>query len=161
MTVVNVTKIRAVIEDPREPNLSCYSSDIATLAAVAVSKIFANHQTTHTPKKADTNMISINSSNPNYMSDDDVLKASKKRYIPGIMGIDNPVALVKTLNRLGLCSNEMADPLQKLAAQKRPLAEFFTVSVHEVDRALKDVECSPQDRIGFKNSLLRAKLMTA
>ena len=73
---------------------------------------------------------------------------------------DLSASAVKTLNRLGLCSNEMADPLKKLAAQKRPLSEFFQVSVYDVDRALKGVEASPEDRIGFKSSLARAGLMT-
>jgi hypothetical protein len=80
--------------------------------------------------------------------------------VSGIIANDNPVALVKALHRLGLCSHEMSDPLQKLAAQKRPLNEFFQVSVYDVDMALKDVEASPQDRIGFKSSLKRAGLMT-
>jgi hypothetical protein len=162
------TKIKAIAEDPKSPFLECYdATNIESLAAIAVSRAFANNPTTTTipnpinpipttTKKEATTMSVENFGNPNY-----VTSTPSKRFVSGIMGIDNPVALVKTLNRLGLCPNAMAEPLQALAAAKRSLAEFFTVSVYEVDLALKDVECSPQDRIGFKNSLLRAGLMTA
>jgi len=155
------TRIKAIAEDQKSPFLECYdATSIESLAALAVQKVFATNPINPTTKltKESTKQMSVeNFGNPNYVTG----PAAPKRFVSGIIANDNPVALVKTLNRLGLCSNQMADPLQKLAAAGRPLKEFFTVSVYEVDRALKDVECSPQDRIGWKNSLLRAGLMTA
>jgi hypothetical protein len=149
------TKIRAVREDPDHPHLDCYSNDVATLAALAVSKVFSNHQPTTTPKKVDIEMIDINPANPNYNP-----TASTKRYVAGIGANDNAQALVGALHRLGLMSHDMETPLKTLAAKGQPLSPYFQVSVYEVDRALKDVaNVSTQDRIGFKSSLHRAGLL--
>lgn len=152
---VVVTKINAVREDLTNPHMNCYANDIATQVALSVTRVFANHQPTTPPKESENNMTVENFGNPNYVTG----PAAPKRFVSGIIANDNPVALVKALNRLGLCSNEMADPLQKLAAAGRPLGEFFKVAMHDVDRALFGVEGDPRDRIGFKNSLLRAGLI--
>jgi hypothetical protein len=150
---VKVTKIKAIREDPKDPRMDCYANDVATQAALEISKVFSNQPN---PKPESSKQMSIiNYGNPELNP-----TIAPKRFVVGVIANDNPVALVKTLNRLGLCSNEMADPLKKLAAQKRPLSEFFQVSVYDVDMALKGVEASPEDRIGFKSSLKRAGLMT-
>jgi hypothetical protein len=153
-----LTKIKAVREDPKDPIKDCYPTTPEALVALSLTRVIANHQPTSL-KEESTPMISINPANPNYLTDDDVIKASKKRYVSGVGANDNPIALVGALHRLGLCSSEMAEPLKKLAAQKRPLNEFLQVSLHDVDRALAGVECTPLERMGFKNSLNRAGLL--
>jgi hypothetical protein len=139
------TKIRAIAEDPSAPLVDCYdSNDVATLAALAISKVFSNHKPTTTPKKEVTPM----SLNPEYAT---VAKAPK-RHIPGI-GAGRCDRLVETLTRLGLCPGELAVPLKQLAAAGRPIKEFYTVDIDQLDRALNGVECSIEDRMRFKHSL--------
>jgi hypothetical protein len=101
--------------------------------------------------KKDTITMSLN---PEYAT---VAKAPK-RHIPGI-GAGRGDRLVETLTRLGLCSSELAVPLKELAAAGRPIKEFFTVNIDELDRALNTVECSIEDRMRFKHSLHVAGLL--
>ena len=82
-----------------------------------------------------------------------------KVHIPGI-GVGSPARLIEVLNRLGLCTSEMAEPLQQLAAAGKPLKQYFQVSVHDLDRKLENVNCSTTQRLQFKASLDRAGLLT-
>jgi hypothetical protein len=56
--------------------------------------------------------------------------------------------------------HELATPLKQLAAAGKPLKEFFTVSVWDLDRAPQNVDCSIQNRMQFKASLDRAGLLS-
>jgi hypothetical protein len=81
-----------------------------------------------------------------------------KAHMP--IGTGSPARLIETLNRLGLVTSEMAEPLTQLAAAGKPLGKYFTVSVHDLDRALAGVECSVTSRMQFKAGLDRAGLLS-
>jgi hypothetical protein len=151
--MVTVTKIKAIREDPKDPRLECYSSDIATLATVAVSKAFSHQPPT---TKESENIMS------NYTGVtglDGPAFPSAKRFVTGVSANDNAQAIVKTMHRLGLVSAELETPLVQLAAHGKPLGQYFQVSLYDLDQALKNVEASPQDKIGFKSSANRAGLL--
>jgi len=82
-----------------------------------------------------------------------------KRFVSGVNANDNTQAIVKTLHRLGLVSHELEAPLVQLAAAGKPLAQYFQVSLYDLDQALKDVAAEPVDRLGFKASLRNAGLL--
>jgi hypothetical protein len=152
------TRIKAIAEDPTSPDLTCYdATDIESLAALAVSKIFATNPTTTKPTKETKSMSynSINPANPDYVTSE-----APKRFVNGVMANDNPQALIKTLHKLGLVGNDIVDPLVQIAAAGKPLGHLFQVSLYDVDRALKGVaNADPQARIGFKASLRNAGLL--
>jgi hypothetical protein len=155
--MVIVTKIKAIREDPKDPHLDCYSTnDVATLAALEISKVFANNPILTTPPKKEDIM-----SNPSGLVDSYSYSYSKapKRHVPGI-GSASPARLVDTLSRLGLVPSNLVDPLKTLSAHGKPLAPYFTVSIDELDMALNGVECSTENRIRFKQALVAAGLLS-
>jgi hypothetical protein len=141
------TKIRAVREDPSAPILECYADDPAVLA-----KFFASRSTTTSSTKGKPYM----SLNPEYVT----AAAKPKRAVMGVGANYNVSALIGTLQRLELCPSGLAEPLKQLAAAGQPLAQYYQVSVWDLDRALSDVDCSVSQRLQFKSSLDRAGLLT-
>jgi hypothetical protein len=140
------TKIRAVREDPASPILECYADDPAALA-----KLFASHSTTTSTKEKPYMSL-----NPEYVT----AAAKPKRAVMGVGANYNVSALIGTLQRLELCPSGLAEPLKQLAAAGQPLAQYYQVSVYDLDRALSDVDCSVSQRLQFKSSLDRAGLLT-
>jgi hypothetical protein len=150
------TKIKAIAEDPTAPDLECYdATNIESLAALAVSKVFAN------------NPISIKSTKESIMTNytgvtgpgfDGPAKVAK-RFVSGVNANDSTQAIVKTLHRLGLVSNELQTPLVQLAAAGKPLGQYFQVSLYDLDRALSDVDADAGSKIGFKASVRNAGLL--
>lgn len=142
------TKIRAVIENPDDPFLDCYSTnDIATQVALSLA---SNHQPATTLTKETTTM----SLNPEFTTS----PRATKQHIPGIHAA-RADRLVETLTRLGLCPSDLAVPLKQIAASGRPIKEFYQVSIDELDRALNTVEVSLENRMAFKWSLRQAGLL--
>jgi hypothetical protein len=143
------TKIRAIREDLNDPFMKSYdATDVSTLAALAVLKVFPNHQPTTKPKE-DTNMSYLQFP---------VTPQVTKRHVPGI-GAGSPARLVDTLSRLGLCPSELIEPLKTLAAHGKPTSPYFQVSVDALDVALGGVEASIEQRMAFKYSLKQAGLL--
>ena len=144
---MKIHKLRAVTEDPSAPFLDCYDqNDPNAIAILAVAR------TTITPPPTKAKHMSLNPVN---------ITAEKRSKVPmpGI-GHGSPARLLDTLSRLGLCSNEMATPLKSISAAGHPINHLFTVSVHELDRALEGVECKVADRINFKNALSNLGILT-
>jgi hypothetical protein len=108
-----------------------------------------------TTTKTKANIMSFN---PEYVSASS--KPATKQAVPGIGPSGDPARLIGVLQNLGLCPHELATPLKQLAAAGKPLKEFFTVSVWDLDRALQNVDCSIQNRMQFKASLDRAGLLS-
>jgi hypothetical protein len=142
-------KIRAVREDSENPILACYSTDDPT----ALAKMFAARvipTTTPTPKKEVTTM----SLNPEFTT----APRPVKQHVSGI-GAGSPGRLVEVLSHLGLCPSELQASLKTLAAHGKPLAQYYQVSVDQLDLALMNVEASVDQRFAFKYSLKRAGLL--
>jgi hypothetical protein len=151
------TKIKAIAEDPTAPFLECYATDdIDVAVALQISKVFAAHQPTTTAKKEES-IMSANYTGVTGL-DGPALK-SAKRFVTGVSANDNAQAIVKTLHRLGLVSHELETPLVQLAARGKPLGQYFQVSLYDLDMALRDVEATPGDKIGFKASIRNANLL--
>ena len=108
---------------------------------------------TTTPTKKETQIMSLN---PEYVT----APKTQKQPMPGIGACNDAGRLVDVLSRLGLCPHGLATPLKSLAAHGKPLKEFFTVSVWDLDRALEGVECTLSQRMQLKASLDRAGLLT-
>jgi hypothetical protein len=142
------TKIRAIREDLNDPFMKSYdATDVSTLAALAVLKVFSNHQPTIQSKEEKMSYLQF-----------PITPQTTKRHVPGI-GAGSPARLVDTLSRLGLCPSELIDPLKTLAAHSKPLAPYFQVSVDALDVALSGVEASIEQRMAFKYSLKQANLL--
>jgi hypothetical protein len=72
--------------------------------------------------------------------DEHVAAASKgiaKTHVNGICASNDPARLVEVLERLDLCSPELAVPLKTIAAAGGELKEFLQVSVYKLDQALR------------------------
>jgi hypothetical protein len=82
-----------------------------------------------------------------------------KRFVSGVSANDSTQAIVKTLHRLGLVSHELETPLVQLAAAGKPLGQYCQISLYDLDQALKDVDATPGDKIGFKASMRNAGLL--
>jgi hypothetical protein len=150
------TKIRAVVESPTAPHLDCYdATDIDSLAALAVSKVFATTPITHTKK--DSKMAGNNYTG--VVLGGDALPSSAKRHVFGIQANDNAQAIIGTLNRLGLCPHAYVADLKYIAAAGKPIGHLFSVTLQDLDRALSNVDATAGDKIGFKASLRNAGLL--
>ena len=62
-------------------------------------------------------------------------------------------------DRLLLCPAELAVPLKQLAAAGQPVGKFHTVTTYELDRALRSVDSSLEQRMSFKLSLRQCGLL--
>jgi hypothetical protein len=150
------TKIRAIRADPKDPQMDLYSkTDVATLAALAVQKVFANNPI---PTKSTKESSTMSFNYTAVVGLDGNAPKVAKRHVPGIAA-GSPARLVETLVRLGLCPSNLIDPLTTLAAHGKPLDAYFTVSIDSLDMALSNVECSTENRIRFKQSLVAAGLL--
>jgi hypothetical protein len=150
------TKIRAIRDDPADPQMDLYAkTDVASLAALAVSKAFSNLPT---PTKKDSKMAGVNYTGVVGL-EERPFKSASKRHVFGISANDNAQAIIGTLHRLGLVGNDIVAPLKQIAAAGKPLGGLFQVSLYDVDRALSDVDATAGDKIGFKASLRNANLL--
>jgi hypothetical protein len=123
--MVNVLKIHAVREDPKDPHLECYSRDISTLAALAVAKVSANHQPT--PTKESTNTVN-----------------APTRPLASLPARLDAAACLQILERI--------DPEFKTESIE---AARSSVDVGSLDSALAYTELSTSDRMNLKAAMVR------
>ena len=72
-----------------------------------------------------------------------------------INGTDNPARLIDILERLEMCSAELAVPLKKIAASGGELKEFLQIPVHKLDARLRNTDATVEQRMALKSSLSR------
>jgi hypothetical protein len=152
-TPVTVHKIHAIREENYN-RMECYANDISTQVALSLNRVIAENPTITQPTK-DQKMHN------EYL--EDTSTPIKKTAMPGI-GAGSAARHIATLQRLGLVPAELAEPLTQLAAANaqgrgEPVGKFHTVSVYELDRALRSVDCSLEQRMAFKLSLRQCGLI--
>jgi hypothetical protein len=80
--------------------------------------------------------------------------------ITGVSATTDIGRMIETLAKIGLVEDRYIAPCRQLAASGKDISEYVSVSVVDLDRALRNFETGgPENRMAFKASLHRAGLL--